>query len=165
MKSNSSSNSVLICICADLVSGQNRIKEFIYGLNQSCRIDKISNVYKRQKSPQRNDFNSELWLAIKAETALSASELKKVLDRLSDPQNSKSVCRGHLLTYNDFVWLQPELTLPNPALIEEKVILKCATEVWGTFEHPVLGETLNEITRHQPTTEGLEFFAQGRGLL
>lgn len=158
-------NLALIYITCELVSGQDRIRNFISVLARHCTVLKVSNIYKLKKNPKGSEFNSELWTVLKIETGFSKEELNTVIQKFARADTGKNECQTALLTFNDLVWLQPDLPIPNPVLIGQPVILKCAVEVWDSYKHPVLGATLGEIASKQPTLLDLEFFAQGRSLI
>jgi hypothetical protein len=158
-------NLALVCIKCELISGQDRIRSLVSVLSRHCVVLKVSNVYKMKKNLKASEFNSELWTVIKVETGFSKEELNTVLQKFSRPNSEEKECTTTILTFNDIVWLQPELPIPNPALIDQPVILKCAVEVWDSYEHPILGATLGEIASNKPLISELEFFAQGKSLL
>jgi hypothetical protein len=116
-----------------------------------------SSVYKRDLEFGVNNFNSELVMALRLEIPIGHQELHQILKNLSPGIT--------LLAYDQEVHLFPGKSLPHPDLHQDSLTLRCAAEAWGTYEHPVLGQTLNEIVRSHDKFEKVEFFAQGRAVL
>ena len=59
----------------------------------------------------------------------------------------------------------PDLTLPHPSLHIDPLVIRCATEVWGNFEHPILKKSLHELARSLPPITNAEFMLQGKSLV
>jgi 7,8-dihydro-6-hydroxymethylpterin-pyrophosphokinase len=70
-----------------------------------------------------------------------------------------------LLVFNKDVIMLPNQTLPHPLMVSDTVLLRCASEVWGDYEHPILAQTLNEIVDSNRFFDKVEFYSQGSLLL
>jgi len=140
-------------------------------------IDKVSSVYKVSRKAESlgglRDIKKEesldgLSLVVKIAADTSA---QSTLNRLSDIERklqkevlSKSVSLN-LLDYDQQVVMLPTLSLPHPEfhLRPEEVV--SAVELWPDYIHPVLNQTLLELSRKFVDQSWGEFFTQGSKLL
>jgi hypothetical protein len=149
----------LVFIAVDVLEGAISLKTKIDLLRTQSEGLAISNVYKRsQQSPLSSRFFSELVVVVKAETYLS-------VEKLSLWVKEKMGNSAAILSFDSDVFLLPDLNLPHPLLHTDPLTLRCACEVWGSYEHPVLGQTLNELVQLELQTKNYEFFSQGNSLL
>ena len=148
----------IIGICVDINKGKKIINELVKEINSFVTPIKISNVYKRDIHEHINSKKTELICALKITTNLKSKELAETLDHLKDKYND---CFVHLLVFDKDINIIPELTLPNPILVSDHVILRCAAEVWENYEHPILGQSLNEIIDSIRVNDKVEFYSQG----
>lgn len=149
----------MIFIAVDVLEGASTLKSQIELLATQCEGLRVSSVYKRnQQSPLSNRFFSELVVVVKAETFLS---VEKLSIWLKDKMNNHAA----ILTFDSDVQLLPDLNLPHPLLHTDPLTLRCACEVWGSYEHPVLGQTLNELVQLEQQTKNYEFFSQGNNFI
>lgn len=147
----------LLFVASDFANNLDGLRDLIFKIGSLGRITGVSSVYKRYLEFNVENFNSELVMALQMEVAIEHQELHQMLPMLS-PGIS-------LLAFDQEVHLYPGKNLPHPDLHADSLTLRCAAEAWGTYEHPVLGQTLNEIVRSDVTMERIEFFAQGRQVL
>lgn len=155
----------MIYISTDLMAGIPRLEKIIESLKTTGEIVGVSSIYKKYRNQRSEDLNSDLVLVVKLETEKVFEELFQVLDKTEQQQRlSTHSALLSLLTYDRLVRLYPGQNLPSPLLHTDPLTLRCASEVWGSFEHPVLGQTLNELVRSQKPLSHVEFFAQGKSL-
>lgn len=149
----------MIFIAVDALEGASALKSKIELLALQCEGLQVSSVYKRnQKSPFSNRYFSELVAVVRAETFLS-------IEKLSLWLKEKMSNHAAVLTFDSDVHLLPDLNLPHPLLHTDPLTLRCACEVWGSYEHPVLGQTLNELVQLEQNTMNYEFFGQGNNFI
>lgn len=149
----------LIHFSTDLVGGPARTQEVLQSLSESMRFVEISSIYKRFKSPDHVDLNASMECVAKVITSLGAEEVIDIVDKI-DRQ-----IEVMLLAFDDLILMSPRLTLPYPDLHTDPLVIHCAAEVWGQYEHPVYLKTLSEISRGARVLDDAEFFLQGRSLL
>jgi 7,8-dihydro-6-hydroxymethylpterin-pyrophosphokinase len=124
---------------------------------RDTRIHSVSSVYKQYAGERADDLNSKLICVLRVETDLTPSLLYQAISSYPGAWT--------LLVFDQIVALTPNLPIPHPALFEDPAVLRCASEVWGDYEHPILGQSLNELVRSVHSFENVEFFAQGRSVL
>lgn len=157
------SHSILIRISVDLVAGASHLQTTVRELQDVGRMTAASSVYKRFLNSRMEDLNSELILVIKMETLKSESEIFQFLKKKGNggPRIGLSKPDSYLLlAYDSATRLVPGENLPNPLLHQDSLTLRCASEAWGAYEHPVLGQTLDELVKFNQSVERTEFFSQ-----
>lgn len=154
----------MVSISIELTAGQARLKQIVSSFSEIGQIVGVSSVYKRFLTNRAEDLNSELVLVLKIETDLLPEEIFQFLNEKA--QANVGRVSGHfvLLVYDRQVRLMPGQNLPSALLHSDNLTLRCAAEAWGGYEHPVLGQTLNELVRSNEPLNNVEFFAQGRSL-
>jgi hypothetical protein len=158
----------LIRISVDLVAGNSRLQTIVAEIQDVGRIVAGSSVYKRFLNSRREDLNSELLLVVKLETQKSEIEMFDFLKKkemISPRQGMAKPETYTLLAYDQTTRLVPGQNLPSTLLHQDFLTLRCASEAWGAYEHPVLGQTLNELVKStqqqkERSTEHTEFFSQ-----
>ena len=109
------------------------------------------------------DLNSELILVMKIKTHKSDLELFRFLKQKEKNRGQLQQMRSEsfiMLAFDQMTRMVPGQNLPNVLLHSDRLILRCAAEAWGSYEHPVLGKTLNEIVKSEKEIAGVEFFSQ-----
>ena len=162
-KNKTKKQATLISFKVELIEGAHKLNELIFATSDWFELETISSIYKKYLTVIENDLNSELWVVAKMQTHLDFEAAQKKLFEvqcsfLNGKINSKYEIQ--LLTHGESVFMSPLITLPNPNLHEEKVILKCAAEAWGTFEHPILTQTLNSLSQKMRYLKNVEFHSQ-----
>jgi 7,8-dihydro-6-hydroxymethylpterin-pyrophosphokinase len=157
----------LISFKVELIEGAHKLNELIFATSDWFELDNISSVYKKYLTVKENDLNSELWVVAKMKTHLDFEEAQiKLFEVQSNFLNGKinssktSKYEIQLLTHGESVYMSPLITLPHPNLHEDKMILKCAAEAWGNFEHPILSQTLNNLSQKINFLSNVEFHSQ-----
>ena len=156
-------NFALISISTEMTRGLNGLRECLQGLDQ-LEVQKVSSVYRRRDLLTEGTLSSEVLVVLGVQTKQSLSDLQGFLLR----QNERyPFSQWLLLSYNHEIHLDPESPIPHPRLNFDPLILRCAAEIQGSFEHPVLGRSLQELVRSsaQMSDEASdEFLARGESL-
>lgn len=153
------SHGALIHFSTDLVGGVARAQKALEVLSAQIQFVEISSVYKRFKSSDHADLNAALEFVVKAVTSLEPEVLMSFLE------DGDQKVRVTLLAYDALIMMSPHLTLPYPELHTDTLIIHCAAEAWGQYEHPVYQKTLSEISHGARVSIDTEFFLQGRTLV
>ena len=165
----SSSHSALIHISLDVLGGPQYAKTVLRGLNECGEIVSISSVYKRFLTQERVDFSARLEFVLRFSTRMSVDQtLHFILSQARQgAQGLKQQARADLLllTFDNLILMSPRLTLPYPELHKDPLIIRCAAEAWGQYEHPIYQKNLNDISRTAPDARWAEFYRQGKTLV
>ena len=156
-------HAALIFISIDLVSGPDRLRDISREIGEIGRIAATSSVYKRYLNERSEDLNSELVMVMKVETQKSEMDIFRFLKMKEKPGDHHQLARPEcflLLSFDQMTRLVPGQNLPSPLLHSDRLVLRCAAEAWGSYEHPVLGQSLNEIVKSEKEIVGVEFFSQ-----
>lgn len=151
----------LVHIVADLVGGTSVAQNLVAEMEKVGQIAAVSSVYKRYLSNSRVDLNANIEAVVRLATDCEVDELlwhfkQYVLEKKA---------ALNLLSYDDLVVLSPQLTLPHPSLHTDFLIVRCASEAWTQFEHPIIQKTLSEITSMTFPATDAEFLMQGKSLV
>jgi hypothetical protein len=160
-------HSALIWTSTDLMAGLDRLKTRVQQLADVGDIARVSAVYKKFLSHRSEDLNSLLVLAIRLNTDLGSDQLFAILQSLA--KNDEPTSGGEnesliLLAFDQEIRLMPGQNLPHLKLHTDTLTLRCAAEAWGEYQHPVLGQSLQDLVRFSDPLIHVEFFAQGRSL-
>ncbi|MBC7371077.1 MAG: hypothetical protein H7326_05900 [Bdellovibrionaceae bacterium] len=151
----------LVHIAVDLVGGTALAQDIVRNLSRVGEVSAISSVYKRYLGSNRVDLNSNIETVVRFETNCAVDELLWHFKQFS---RDKKVSLN-LLSYDDLVVLSPQLTLPNPSMHTDMLIVRCASEAWPEYQHPIMMKTLSEIARTAMPSTDSEFFLQGKSLV
>lgn len=164
-----SEHRALIFIKVDLIEGNQGFKRVLSAFAQSSVVQKTSSIYKKFLTRAQDDLNAELCAVVRVETKLFLYEFADMLFNIQGRLNQKQLLEGRrgrftiaLLSFEDEVNMAPHLTLPSPLLHSEPLVLRCAAEVWGDFQHPVVHATLSEMANQIERIQNVEFHSQGR---
>jgi len=149
---------LLIFVRLDAQVGAFGIERAVKSLSLVGNILALSSIYKKQLNPDVIDFNAELIFVIKLETSFSYLQ---ILDELKKIHGIPV----EVLAFAQEIRMIPGQNLPHTLLHSDEVVLRCASEAWGSYEHPVLGQTLNELVRSSRQLMNVDFFAQGTKFL
>ncbi|MFN7454257.1 MAG: hypothetical protein ACK5RO_06310 [Pseudobdellovibrionaceae bacterium] len=158
-------NQFLISVSIDLIGGIQDALYLVRSLSSSAQIEKVSSIYKRFLNSRNEDLNSELVFVMKAESSLSSEDLDAKLSELRKSARAGRKRSFRILSMNNQIQLKPDLALPHPDLIHDRLILQCCCEVWENYLHPVTGQKLSEILLMSEALDSAEFFTQGKGLI
>ncbi len=71
-----------------------------------------------------------------------------------------------VLAFDDCTRMTRELTIPHPDLVGKAEFLRCASEVWAEYYHPVLSQSLLEITIEQKNFDSeIVFVCQSKNVV
>lgn len=144
---------VLVSIEQETVKGIESLKEIFLKIRLNFDVVKISSIYKRYLNQRQEDLNSTIFLVIHLQTEKTKFEVRDILNSISR--------KITFLSFDQIVHMSPELTLPDPCLVKDSGILRCATEAYGSFHHPIVNETLNETLSSKKNFDLIEFYGQG----
>ncbi len=149
----------LLAFTSDPIRAEQTLKKLLEQTKSFCSIMSVSSVYKSDSRQQTNQ-RSELVMVAKVRTTLSQRELSLNISNVKTVEGGVT-SQAILLSLNREILMTPGLTLPDPRLVQDRLILQCAAEVWGQYEHPILGQTLTELVKLYPARDPVEFFSQG----
>ena len=157
-------NLVMIAISTQMTRGLEGIRECLKTLT-ILDVQRVSSVYRRRDQQTDGTLSSEVVVALAALTEMRLLDLQNFLKKQNE---GLTFSKWLLLSYNDEVRLDPEAPIPHPLLHFDPLVLRCAAEIQGSFEHPVLGRSLQELVRSStrvPDEGSDEFLARGESLL
>jgi 7,8-dihydro-6-hydroxymethylpterin-pyrophosphokinase len=166
---NRETHNSLIYISLDLVGGLDKARALIQSLNELGHVEAISSVYKRFLNKERVDLQAYMEFVVRYSSMMNVDQtLEKVLS-LCGKGPSGLAQRSHqeliLLAFDNSILMSPKLTLPFPHLHTDPLVIRCASEAWGAYEHPIYQVTLSEIARSARPVHEAEFFLQGKSLV
>jgi hypothetical protein len=151
----------LVLVSSDLAQGQNLIRKIVAEIRSICEVVGVSCVYKRKLQDSLSVYQTELMAVLRTDTSMDKDHFFETLCGIMAKNRGTKIL---LLSFDSTAQMLPELTLPHPQLARDSVVLRCASEVWGDFEHPILGQTLNQLVHLNNSNELVEFFSQGTSL-
>ncbi len=151
-------HSALIHVSLDLVGGLEKARDLLSRIMESGEISSISSIYKRYLTKDRVDLNACMEFVFKFDTVWGVDQCLQMTKVLGAEELT-------ILTFDDSILMSPRLTLPFPRLHQDPLIIRCAAEAWGQYEHPIYQKSLSEISRTAPQAEEAEFHMQGKSVL
>lgn len=159
----------LIYVALDLVGGEAKAKELLAKISECGEILNVSSIYKRYLTAEQVDLSARMEFVMRFETMMSVDQHLHLVLSLCEQGSQGLVQRSHaeliLLAYDDVILMSPRLTLPYPKLHTDSLIIRCAAEAWGQYEHPIYQKTLSEISRTASPAHDAEFYKQGKSLV
>lgn len=153
------------------------LKNIVTEIQASFRIVRVSSIYRMEgerRNPQhihdlKRISNYEgMCLAVRTESSEPPEAVMQTLRAIEHNFRSEILHRSASLNYlvcDDITTMSPRLTLPYPEFHRFGEYLIPAAEIWGDFVHPVLKKSLLVLKSELPSSEGIEFYAQGKTLL
>jgi 7,8-dihydro-6-hydroxymethylpterin-pyrophosphokinase len=151
----------LVHIAVDLVGGTPVAQNLIVELGNIGVVKNLSSVYKRYLGQNRVDLNANIEAVLHFGTNCAVDELLWHFKQYTKEKKANLT----LLSYDDLVVLSPQLTLPHPHLHTDFLVVRCASESWPHYEHPIMQKTLSEIASSALPAVDAEFFLQGKSLV
>ncbi|MGZ3768405.1 MAG: hypothetical protein ACXVCP_01310 [Bdellovibrio sp.] len=162
-------HSALIHITLDLVGGIEKARSLLERTKEFGQISAISSVYKRYLSKDHDDLSAKLEFVARFETILDVDQTLNLILSLCEVGVSgftqKSRTEATLLVYDSMILMSPKLTLPYPELHRDPLIIRCAAEAWGQYEHPIYQKSLSELSKLALPSKLAEFYIQGKSLV
>ena len=159
----------LIYVSIDLVGGLEKARQILSKIADISEVTDVSSVYKRYMTRERVDFNARMEFVVRIETILSVEQTLYMLLSLREQWVAQDMRRNHceliLLAFDQKAIMSPKLTLPYPGLHTDSLIVRCAAETWGGYEHPIYQKTLSEIAKAAAPVRDAEFHLQGKSLV
>lgn len=152
-------NNCLIGFTFPIETEISEIQDSLEGLCECGEIQKASTVYKQYLQKDGKPSVGSIRFVIQFSTYLSAEQSVYLTE------NNVQKGQPLILAFNQQVVLSPKLTLPYPELIVDVLLLRCAAEIWGQYEHPILQKTLGEIVKKSEMKDRAEFLMQGESLI
>lgn len=143
-----------------------KIEELSSGLRSSS-VYRVRKIYKNSR--HIHDIRTEesydgLVAVLRGSTDLELGEFHSKLKEIENYFRSEALHRSadiKLLVYGDEVVLTPQVTVPNPEFHRNPEELVPASELWPSYRHPILSETLSTLARNHLGKEWGEFYSQG----
>jgi 7,8-dihydro-6-hydroxymethylpterin-pyrophosphokinase len=146
------------------LEGADSIRRILQQISSEGDVHTISSIYRRRNQMRPNDLETPIEFVIHFATERSASALadffRAFLSKI--PLRHEGDLLFTLLSFDGEVLMTPEMTLPHPSLHADALVCRCASEAWGTFEHPVLKKTMAQIATMIPPVTDAEFWMQGQ---
>lgn len=162
-------HSALIHVTVDVVGGVEIAKSILREISACGDIASISSIYKRFLTPEAVDLSARLEFVIRLETGMSVDQTLHLALSQCNQGAQGLVQKTHteltLLAFDDIIQMSPRLTLPYPLLHQDPLIIRCAAEAWGQYEHPIYQKNLSDISRSAPPARQAEFYMQGKSLV
>lgn len=154
----------LVSLSTQMVKGPRILREAI-GSIAELRVQKVSSVYRRLDPATDGTLAAELMVVLGIATQV---DLKGLQNQIKMAAVAFPSVDWKILSFDHEVRLDPESPVPHPLLHTDPMILHCAAEVEGVFEHPVLGRSLQELVKSSQSLQGaphFEFLMRGETLL
>lgn len=162
-------HSALIQLSLDVAGGVESAKNILRSISDQGEVAAISSVYKRFLTPEAVDLSARLEFVIRLETTLGVDPILQLILSLCNQGAPGLVQNTHseliLLAFDDLIQMSPRLTLPYPFLHQDPLIIRCAAEAWGQYEHPIFQKNLSDLSRLAPQAKQAEFYMQGKSLV
>lgn len=158
----------LVYVSISMVSGMDTLKRLVEQLKLISSEIEFSSIYRQFQTEQRYDFDARMIAVIKMGFQGSTEDFIKQVSGIQNYLISfvgKDKARVLPLAVEQETQMIPELTLPHPTLHSEPLVTRCAAEVWGNYEHPILKKTLSELANNAPAILNAEFLLQGKSLV
>jgi 7,8-dihydro-6-hydroxymethylpterin-pyrophosphokinase len=157
----------LIGIETGVLRGVEILKKSIEILSEFSDITVISSVIR--SSREQNQEGSEEYFSIVLKVMVTETS-EELVKRLTDLEQYflleyfSKYFSAVLLVYAEQLNLVPHLVLPHPQLVQNKVFLIGAVEIWANYIHPILQRPLSVLLT-DVDLRGVEFILPGKSLV
>lgn len=158
------SSQILVGIEAGLLKGLDILRWTIDQLNDCAEILSASTVVQSGIGSEHPNLRVVLKLSTSWSAEKVIDELKKIEQRFDETMKVIEPMKCFLMVYDQTVFITPAVTLPHPNMIADTSWLYCAWEVWRSFHHPIMGQTLDRIM-NQTNVTNVEFYGQGKTII
>lgn len=158
----------MIYVSVNVVSGLDAMKKLVMELKNISEDIEFSSVYRQFETEHRYDYDANMISILKMGYAIDSDEmltrLASIHTKMSSYVGSDKVKMIPLAIENQTRML-PELTLPHPLLHSDPLVARCAAEVWGNYNHPILNRSLSDLANQSADILNAEFMLQGKSLV
>ena len=131
------------------------------GLSVHGTLEKASPIYQTKPmyvEDQNLFLNQVILIATKMDVhALfdACQTLEKTIGRIRRYENGPREIDIDILSFNDLILTQADLTLPHPRIPERVFVLKPLCDIDKNWQHPILNQTASELLAlHTNSTDG-----------
>jgi 7,8-dihydro-6-hydroxymethylpterin-pyrophosphokinase len=153
----------------ELIGGVDRAKDLLKQIADHGEIIGVSSVYKRFATKELLDLNARIEFVVRFESTLDVEQQLDLVLSLATTSSPELGGGGAgsltLLCVNNLILMSPKLTLPYPQMHTDPLIIRCAAELWPSYEHPIYQKTLAELVKMASPVKYTEFFMQGKSLV
>lgn len=155
----------LVYYSIDATSGFSAVLDLCAYLSKNFSVKKYSSVFKR-KYFFLGEVSSEFCGVLLVSSSKKSSEdfLASASILMTNYPNRANLQQFVLLSHGDEVKFTPYGPLPHPQLLQDQLVLICATEIAENWFHPVTRCPLGELLSKQEMSVSAEFIAQGKTL-
>jgi 7,8-dihydro-6-hydroxymethylpterin-pyrophosphokinase len=140
----------LVLFEVEISEGLSALKEMLKQLGKD-RVAAVSSVCRREGASPHSGLGGKMILVLRAKISEESLVINKKLKRIEGLSLRR---RAVLLARGQWVEIDPENPLPHPDLALDGSVLRCASEIWGDFFHPMLGQSLQEIVNQRDSQNG-----------
>lgn len=165
----------LVALIVYSSDGLSLLKTATQALSKHMEAEKMSSVYKIKGSLNRfshvHDIASVdgfqgITVAVKGFIKQGPEQFVKDCMNVEEHMNLQDkTLEIVVLCVEDLTRMQSDLCLPYPEWHRRVELLVPSSEVWGDYQHPILGESVYNLSQKMSDKKWGSFFAQGKSLL
>lgn len=165
----------LVALIVYSSDGLGLLKSAAQEISNCIEVEKISSVYKIKGSLNRfshvHDIASVdgfrgITVAVKGLINKGPEALIKSCIKVENKINhTDKTLEIVVLCVDDITRMQSDLCLPYPEWHRRVELLVPSSEVWGSYQHPILQESVYNLSQKMSEKKWGSFFAQGKSLL
>lgn len=158
------SSHVLIGIEAGLLRGLESLRWTLENLQSFSEILAVSTIVQTNEGPNVAHLRVVLKLLTNLTPDQIIQELQLIEQKYDEALRVIEPIRCFLMGYEQFVVITPSVTLPHPVMLSDSSWLFCAWEVWRSYQHPVMNQTLDRLMS-QANVTNVDFYSQGKTIV
>ncbi len=136
------------------------LRKILLQLSYNSKMKDISSVYELTE-PYAYGISVVAHIELAKKSPLEAKgEIEKILASVKS-----EYFKWEILLIDDVVFRSPHLTIPHPLLHKSPKWIVPATDIWESYNHPVLNESIKTIRNSFKEIEGISFYKQNKTLL